>query len=125
MPEGETMQYMILIYENEAAYGDHADSPEMKEMIAQHYALAGELGDKLKAGAGLQPVATATTVRTEGGAKTVHDGPFAETREQLGGYYLIDVADLEAAKAWAARIPIIPGGKVEVRPVVDHSGEGA
>jgi hypothetical protein len=64
-------------------------------------------------------VETATTVVTDaGGGQSLHDGPFAETREQLGGYYLVDVPDLDAALAWARRIPVVPGGKVEVRPVM-------
>ncbi len=113
------MQYMVLIYENEANYRDYADSPEMKAIVAKHYALAGEMGDKLKAGAGLQSITTATTVRTApDGAQTVHDGPFAETREQLGGFYLIEAADLDEAIAFAKRVPIRAGGSVEVRPAI-------
>jgi hypothetical protein len=80
-----------------------------------------ELREKglLLGGDGLQGVETATTVVTGAdGVQTLHDGPFAETREQLGGYYLIDVPDLDAALAWARRMPVVPGGKVEVRPVM-------
>ncbi len=68
------------------------------------------------ANGGLRPTADATTVRGNGGKVTVVDGPFAETKEQLGGYYLIDVADLDAALAWARRHPVTPYGAIEVRP---------
>ena len=76
-------------------------------------------------GEGLQPSSTATTVRIpESGAPIVTDGPFAETKEQLGGYYLIDCTDLDEALAWAKRIPM-PGGTVEVRPVIDYEAAGS
>ncbi|WP_229726921.1 YciI family protein [Sphingomonas alpina] len=88
------MQYMLLIYEDESGYGD---TPEMMAIIDKHMALVGELGDRQVDGAGLQPVTTATTVRTTGGKQVIHDGPFAETREQLGGYYVIEAPDLDAA----------------------------
>ena len=71
-------------------------------------------------GAGLQGVETATTVVTDGDRKTLHDGPFAETREHLGGYYVVDVPDLDAALAIARRIPGVDGTKVEVRPLILH-----
>jgi len=114
------MQYMLLIYEPEEAY---ANAPEatLTEIVGKHMALSEELRAQgvLLGGDGLQGVDTATTVVTaEGGAQTLHDGPFAETREQLGGYYAVDVADLDAALAVARRIPVVPGGKVEVRPVM-------
>jgi hypothetical protein len=70
------------------------------------------------AGDALQPVDTATTVRVRDGERLTSDGPFAETKEVLGGYYIIDVADLDAALAWAERIPSIGYGSVEVRPVM-------
>ena len=72
------------------------------------------------AGDGLQTSDTATSVRRAAGGQTVHDGPFPETREQLGGYYLIDVADLDAALAWAKQVPVVDGGGVEVRPVMTY-----
>ena len=65
----------------------------------------------------LQPVATATTVRVANGKTTVLDGPYAETKEQLGGYYIVDVPDLDAALSWAARCPAASHGAVEVRPI--------
>lgn len=117
------MKYMLLLYEPEGAYDGEAGQKTLADIIAQHMKLAEELvaaGVEFS-GHELQPTMTARTVRTDGaGAKTVHDGPFAETREQLGGFYVVDVADMEAATAWARKVPIIPGGKVEVRPVVEH-----
>ncbi len=114
------MQYMLLIYEPEKAYAG-AGEALLSEIVGKHMALSAELREKglLLCGDGLQGVETATTVVTDQtGAQSLHDGPFAETREQLGGYYLIDVADLDAALAWARRMPVVPGGKVEVRPVM-------
>lgn len=111
------MKYALLIYEDEAAYGS-ADSPEMAAIIAEHNAFVGTLGERFRWGAGLQPADTATTVRSGTGARTVHDGPFAEAREQLGGLYVIDVADLDEAIAWARKLPLAPGGSVEVRPLL-------
>jgi hypothetical protein len=114
------MQYMLLIYEPEETYAN-ASEAFLSEIVGKHMALSAELREagQLVAGDGLQGVETATTVVTDaGGGQSLHDGPFAETREQLGGYYLVDVPDLDAALAWARRIPVVPGGKVEVRPVM-------
>jgi len=117
------MKYMLLLYEPEGAYDGEAGQKTLAEIIAQHMKLAEDLvaaGVEFS-GHELQPTSAAVTVRTDAaGAKTVHDGPFAETREQFGGYYIVDVADLETATAWARKVPIIPGGKVEIRPVVEH-----
>ncbi|MGH6617816.1 YciI family protein [Sphingomonas sp.] len=114
------MHYMLLIYEDESGYGDGADSPEMKAIIDKHMALVDELGDRQVDGAGLQPVATATTVRTTGGKQVIHDGPFAETREQLGGYYVIEAPDLDAALEIAKKVPLRLDGAIEVRPLIVH-----
>lgn len=114
------MQYMILIYEPEAHYAT-ASEALLSEIVGKHMALSQELREKglLVSGDGLQGTDTATTVATgPGGVQTVHDGPFAETREQLGGYYLIDVPDLDAALAIAKRMPVVEGGKVEIRPIM-------
>ena len=116
------MQYMLLIYEPESAFTGEAGKMRMTDIVAKHMALSGELraNGVQQAGSGLQGIATATTVMTKGSAQTVHDGPFAETHERLGGYYLIDVPDLDAALAVAKRIPVADGGKIEVRPVMQH-----
>jgi hypothetical protein len=113
------MQYMLLIYENEA---ERAARPqeETKRMMGEY----GELTSSLKqsghlvAGAPLQWTSTATTVRVRNGKQLVTDGPFAETREQLGGYYLVEAKDLDEARALAARIPGARYGSIEVRPVM-------
>jgi len=110
---------MLLIYEAEQDLGTDENDPAVQEIVGQHMAFAESLGATLKGGAGLKSTATATTVRTSGGAKVIHDGPFAETKEQLGGYYLVDVRDLDAAIAIAQRIPMIGDGAVEIRPLLD------
>lgn len=114
------MQYMLLIYEPEDAYAGEAGQTALMDIVSKHMALAAELRAKgwMKDGSGLQDTSTATTVATgPNGQQTVHDGPFAETREHLGGYYLIDAPDLDQALGVARRIPVMPGGKVEVRPL--------
>lgn len=116
------MQYMFLIYENEADYAD-ASEALLTEVVGKHMALTEEMRQAgvLLGGDGLQPTHTATTITTgAGGAQTLHDGPFAETREHLGGYYLLEAPDLDAALVWARRVPVVEGGKVEVRPVMTY-----
>lgn len=116
------MQYMILVYEPEEAYAAAEGQAKLKDIVAKHMALAAELKAKgvQRDGSGLQGTETATTIATNNGQQTMHDGPFAETREHLGGYYLIDVPDLDEALAIAKRVPVIDGGKVEVRPLIVH-----
>jgi hypothetical protein len=111
------MQYMLLIYEDERIYGPNKSGPALQEIVARHMAFNKELGAKRVGGAGLKATTAATTVRSANGATTIHDGPFAETKEQLGGYYLIDVPDLDAALSWASRCPGARYGTVEVRPI--------
>jgi hypothetical protein len=111
------MQYMLLIYEDETVYGSDKSGPAMQEIVAKHKDFNVELGSARVGGAGLKATGMATTIRTAGGAKTIHDGPFAETREQLGGYYLIDVPDLDAALSWAGKCPGVGHGIVEVRAI--------
>src|SRR5438128_1809042 len=103
------MQYMILIYEPEDAYEGEAGQAALMDIVAKHRALAGELqaSGQFRDGSGLADSSAATTVVTRGGQQTLHDGPFAETREHLGGYYVIDVADLDAALAVARRVPVM------------------
>jgi hypothetical protein len=113
------MKYALLIYEDEATYGA-ADSPEMAGIVAQHGAFVGELGAAFSSGAGLCPSDSATTIRQSaaGATRTVHDGPFAEGREQLGGFYIVDAPDLDAAIAWARKLPMAARGAVEIRPLM-------
>lgn len=115
------MKYMVLVYEPAGAYDGPQNASLLQDVVAKHMALAEELqgAGVLLDGAGLQGVDTATTVVLgAGGQQTLHDGPFAETREHLGGYYVVDVPDLDAALAIARRVPGVPGSKTEVRPLV-------
>ena len=112
------MQYMLMIYSNEAAM--QAVKPaDMQQMMAAYgaYTEAMKKAGVLIAADRLQPTATATTVRLANGKTEVLNGPYADTREQLGGYYLIEAPDLDAAIAWAARCPGASHGTMEVRPV--------
>ena len=112
------MQYMLLIYEPEDIYEGPAGEALLVDVVAKYTALSEEMAANgvLRGGDGLQP--SATTVKTlVGGGQSLHDGPFAETREHLGGYFIIDVPDLDAALAYARRVPVAEGGMVEVRPV--------
>jgi hypothetical protein len=114
----EYMQYALLIYQDERVYGASKSGPALDEMVAKHRAFAAELGASRLGGAGLKGVSTATTVRTSGGAKTIHDGPFGETKEQLGGFYLIEAPDLDAAIAFAKKVPLYRDGAIEIRPLI-------
>lgn len=113
------MQYLLLIYESEADW-NAVGQVERQKIYKEYGELTQDLQNngKYKGGHQLQPVATATTVRERGGKKTFTDGPFAETKEQLGGFYLVDAKDLDDALAIAARIPSVRSGSIEVRPVV-------
>ena len=111
------MKYMLLIYSDENAWTE----TEREHCYAQSTELCHELaaqGQYLDASP-LQPVATATSVRIREGKRFVSDGPFAETREQLGGFYMIHAQDLDEAIGIAARIPAVRKGTVEIRPVVE------
>ena len=95
---------------------------EMGSVMAAWFKYDEELRNAVKVlgGNALQPTTTATTVRSDGGKVITSDGPFAETKEQLGGFYLIDAEDLDVAIEWAGKMPNIPGGgSVEVRPIMD------
>lgn len=113
------MQYLLLIYRSEAELNKM--TPADRQAISAEYGTYTQSivqSGHFKAGDGLQPSTTATTVRVRDGKTLTTDGPFAETREQLGGYYLVEAKDLDAAIALAARIPNARDGSVEVRPVM-------
>jgi hypothetical protein len=114
------MKYMLLIYMGERAM----DETEREHCYKESTQLAHELNSKKQfvAAAPLQPVSTATSVRVRDGKRVVTDGPFAETREQLGGYFVIDAKDLDEAIGIAARIPGARVGTVEIRPVMEIGG---
>lgn len=115
------MQYALLIYENEAeSYPDGEAGQAWQDILQAHFAYGGELAQAgaMQGGAGLKPTAAATTVRVTPQGRTVHDGPFAETREQLGGLYMIQADDLDGAIAWAKKLPIARNGSIEIRPIL-------
>ena len=114
------MKYMLLVYLDEQAQSD----TEREHCYVESAQLAQDLsssGKYLSAGP-LHPTATATSVRVRNGKRLVTDGPFAETREQLGGYYLIDARDLDEALSIAERVPVAKLGTIEIRPVLDIKG---
>jgi len=114
------MRYMLLIYGDEQALSQ----TELEQCYRESAGLANEIHAKGQylATAPLHPTSTATSVRVREGKRLVTDGPFAETREQLGGYFLIEANDLDEAIAIAGRIPMARRGTVEIRPVVEVSG---
>jgi hypothetical protein len=113
------MQYLLLIYENENGLNDvPADDAAVMYKEYMEYTEAIRASGHLKAGDALHPTTKATTVRVRDGKTLTTDGPFAETREQLGGYYLVEAADLDEAIKLAARIPSSRWGSIEVRPVM-------
>jgi hypothetical protein len=114
------MKYMLLVYTNENAWAEG----ERESCMAESTKLTHELHAKGKylGASPLHPVATATSVRIRDGKRLVTDGPFAETHEQLGGFFLIDAADLDEAITIASRIPGARKGTVEVRPVFELEG---
>ena len=115
------MEYLLAMYGDEKAQEQIRSSPELMEpMMGAWFQYDEQLRKAVKviSGNALQPTSTATTIRAKDGQTITSDGPFAETKEQMGGYYLIDVKDLDEALEWAAKIPNLPGGgPVEVRPV--------
>jgi hypothetical protein len=113
------MQYLMMIYSQEADWTKMTDA-EHAAMHQEYMQFTQEIADsgKLRGGNQLQPIAAATVVRVRNGKRVVTDGPFAEAKEQLGGYYLVEANDLDEAIAVAARIPGARYGAVEVRPIV-------
>lgn len=112
------MRYMLLIYGDEKEWEEGGDdlTPWME------YSQAAAEAGVMESGAGLLPTSTATTVRVRNGEILTTDGPFAETKEQLGGFYILDCEDLDEAIHWASRIPSVGQGSVEVRPVLEAEG---
>jgi hypothetical protein len=114
------MKYMLLIYQDESSWGTLTET-QRNEI----YAAYGKYSEDIVAsghfvsGSELKPVATASSVRVRDGKRLVTDGPFAETREQLGGYYLVEAGDLDEALGLAARIPSAAVGTIEVRPLAE------
>ena len=119
------MKYMLLIYNDptlEPAYG----TPAFEAMMGGFFAVNERMNADgvLRGGEGLQGTETATSLRIKAGRTETMDGPFAETKEQLGGYYVVEVADLDAALKYAAMIPSAAFGTIEVRPLMDYNPAG-
>nr|WP_298928346.1 YciI family protein [uncultured Erythrobacter sp.] len=114
------MQYMLLINESEDAYSGENAAQVMEETLAGHMKLIEKLAESGVEWSGnrLREAHTATTLRYSGqGEGALHDGPYAETHEELGGYYIVDAPDLDAAVEWARMIPIPGAGAIEIRPI--------
>jgi hypothetical protein len=114
------MRYMMLVYLEENALNEQEREACYKESVGLTHEL--KANGKYLAAAPLQPISTATSLRVRDGRRMVTDGPFAETREQLGGYYLVEAKDLDEALSIAERIPGAKVGTVEVRPLVELTG---
>lgn len=112
------MRYMLLIYSAESDEGRLSEQ-EMGELMEAYGQFHEEIAKSgvMQSAERLQPTATATTVRVRSGDVSTTDGPFAETKEQIGGFYQIDVADLDEAIAWARKIPTAAYGSIEIRPI--------
>ena len=119
------MKYAFTIYGDESLR-EGAPEEDLQAVTQAYHAVTREMQDKgvLVTGEGLYPTQTATTVRIRDGERSVTDGPFAETKEQLGGFYVLDCKDLDEAIEWAAKIPGSQSGSVEVRPVMVYDEAG-
>jgi hypothetical protein len=113
------MKYLCLIYADESGWNSVSED-DRQAMYAEYMKLGEKYGSKIAGGAELQPTATATAVRVRNGETLTTDGPFAETKEQLGGYYVIDAESLDEALEFAAEIPGARYGAIEVRPIVER-----
>jgi hypothetical protein len=115
------MQYMLLIYDAEKTWEDMPEA-EKNRLFGEYMKFTNDIkaSGHFIAGDALQPVRTATSVRVRGGKTQTTDGPFAETREQLGGYYLVNAKDLDEATKIAAKIPSATIGTIEIRPVMNY-----
>ena len=110
------MQYLLLIYAEEKAWASKDQATQEAE-ISKCMAFGKEFAEHIKGSNPLQPTTTATTVRVRNGKRLTTDGPFAETKEQLAGYYLVEAANLDEAIAIAEKNPVAPHGSIEVRPI--------
>jgi len=120
------VQYVLLIYDDEALWGQMGEE-ERGRVMQEYFAYTSELqaSGKYVGGEALQPTGTAKTVTSSSGERIVTDGPFAETKEQLGGFYLVDVDTEDEAIEWAGKIPSARFGRIEVRAVMVFDREGA
>ena len=120
------MKYMLLIYHNEPSWNAITES-ERQQIYLEYRKLRGELEARgqFVTGSQLQPITTATSVRVRDGKELITDGPFAETHEALGGYFLVEAANLDEATSIAVRIPSARTGTIEVRPLAETSVQAA
>jgi hypothetical protein len=114
------MEYLLLIYDEEKRFST-LKKPDFDAELSQYRAFGAQFATKIRGSNALQPSSAATTVRMRNGKRMTTDGPFAETKEQLGGYYLVDAADLDEALAIAEKIPGARFGSIEVRPIMKFS----
>jgi hypothetical protein len=117
------VKYLCTIYDDESQWGS-ATPEQISQVMAAYGAFGEEASGVILAGEGLEPTSSATTVRVRDGERLLTDGPFAETKEQLGGFYLLECGSLDEAIEWAAKIPGAASGSVEVRPVMNYEGAG-
>ncbi len=119
------MRFLLTVYDDERRF-DSVDEETLKAQIDAYWALDNEATEQgvFVDSAGLHPTETAKTLRIRDAERSVTDGPFAETKEQLGGYYLLECADMDEALEWAAKIPAARSGSVEVRQVMDYEAAG-
>jgi hypothetical protein len=117
------MKYLCTIYGDESGWSD-ATPDQMSAVMAAYNAFGEEAAGVILGGEGLEPTSSATTVRVRDGERVLSDGPFAETKEQLGGFYLLECGSLDEAIDWAAKIPGAATGSVEVRPVMNYDAVG-
>ena len=111
------MQYLLLIYENERRFGT-LDQAQLGAELGEYRAFGAAFGKAILGGNALQPTSTATCVTVRAGKRLTTDGPFAETKEQLGGYYLVEADNLDDALTMADKIPAARYGMIEVRPIM-------
>jgi hypothetical protein len=118
-PRRELMQYVLLIYDDERIWAG-MDESQQGSMMKEYFTFTNELRDRgaYVDGNPLQPTETATSVQVRDGERLVTDGPFAETKEQLGGYYIVEADSIDEAIDWAAKIPSARLGTIEVRPIL-------
>jgi hypothetical protein len=119
------MKYMLLLFGDENAW-ETSSEQDLEAEMARYEQYDRELNEAgvFVSGEGLQPTPTATTMRVVGGERILTDGPFAETKEQLGGFYVLECKDLDDALAWAERCPASGDGSIEIRPVMDYEALG-
>jgi hypothetical protein len=119
------MKYMLLLFGDENAW-ETSSEQDLEAEMARYERYDRELNEAgvFVSGEGLQPTPTATTMRIVGGERILTDGPFAETKEQLGGFYVLECKDLDDALAWAERCPASGDGSIEIRPVMDYEALG-